>query len=682
MKSNPMKAAALAWMLSATFCPKPVPAAPPADEQRLIEELDSTATLQQKDAACASLKRTATARAVPALAALLTDRDLSHSARYALEPMQAPEAGQALTEALERTSGLMKVGVIESLGRRREIGAAGKLIALIDDPDTTVAMAAASAAADLAPAESAETLLRALSRTEDTQSPAMRAALQDALLACADRLRLAGDRATAVSLFRKLADPSFPDHVRVAAKRGWILSAPPLGAFSSSHPALEHLVEALNGNDVPARMAALQLAREIEAPDSARALSQIAGTLPDPTSRAALIEALRQRGDAQAAPALIVATGDSDPAVRIAALGALGDLGGPSAVGTLAEAAASDDKAESKAARQALLDLHRDGVADALLDRLADGRPAAQRAVVRALVGRGEKDAVGGLLALARTADDSTAKAALDAAAQLAQADDVPGLVALLAECGRDPALVEAGKALAKVCVRLLGEGARIDAGPMISAFAEGGPKTRIALLPAAAVLRDARLRECLRDALKSPEPPMREAAIRALGDARDAELLPDLLALAENAADPAVRVPAVRSYLRLATAEPGDPGEPSLIPDRRVEALRNLIPVAREPAEKWGILGALAETSSPRALELALPMLEDVGTRAEAASAITKIAAAISAEHPEISRAALQKVLAVAAEPALRESATAALDRISTDPETMSASDLLPDSE
>src|SRR5437899_6909986 len=86
------------------------------EEQRLIAVLQSGASLAEKDAACARLKLIGTAHCVPELSALLSDEQLSHSARYALEPMQAPEAGQALLDALPKTKGLIKVGLINSLG--------------------------------------------------------------------------------------------------------------------------------------------------------------------------------------------------------------------------------------------------------------------------------------------------------------------------------------------------------------------------------------------------------------------------------------------------------------------------------------------------------------------------------------------------------------------------------------
>ena len=76
---------------------------------------------------CRKLTIVGTAASVPALAGLLGDKDHSHMARYALERIPAPEAGQALREALARLSGNLKIGVISSLGLRRDAAAVSAL---------------------------------------------------------------------------------------------------------------------------------------------------------------------------------------------------------------------------------------------------------------------------------------------------------------------------------------------------------------------------------------------------------------------------------------------------------------------------------------------------------------------------------------------------------------------------
>src|SRR6185369_6456863 len=115
------------------------------DEQKLIRVLESAASPAEKDAACAGLKLIGTARCVPALGALLVDEQLSHSARYALEPMRFDEAGRALLEALDKTKGLFRVGIINSLAFRQEKGAVPGLAHLLQDPDLPSAIASARA---------------------------------------------------------------------------------------------------------------------------------------------------------------------------------------------------------------------------------------------------------------------------------------------------------------------------------------------------------------------------------------------------------------------------------------------------------------------------------------------------------------------------------------------------------
>src|SRR5579859_2107012 len=110
----------------------PARAADTDEEQRLIQVLQSSGSLAEKDAACARLKFIGTSKCVPALATLLTDEQLSHSARYALEPMRLDEAGAALLDALGKTKGLVRVGIINSLAAREEQLALPALAKLIN----------------------------------------------------------------------------------------------------------------------------------------------------------------------------------------------------------------------------------------------------------------------------------------------------------------------------------------------------------------------------------------------------------------------------------------------------------------------------------------------------------------------------------------------------------------------
>lgn len=124
-------------------------ALPPA---KLVEILrDPKASIYAKAKACQRLAVSGDHSAVPALAALLTDPQLSHYARYALEPMPDPAAAEALRAALGKVKGRLLVGVINSLGQRRDAQSVEALGKLLDDPDREVAEAASAALARIRP---------------------------------------------------------------------------------------------------------------------------------------------------------------------------------------------------------------------------------------------------------------------------------------------------------------------------------------------------------------------------------------------------------------------------------------------------------------------------------------------------------------------------------------------------
>ena len=119
-------------------------------ETRLTAILATDAPRIAKDYVCRKLMIVGTAASVPALANLLADKELSHMSRYALERIPALEAAQALRDALPKVSGALRVGVIGSLGVRRDAASVAALAALLGDADKSVACAAASRSAILA----------------------------------------------------------------------------------------------------------------------------------------------------------------------------------------------------------------------------------------------------------------------------------------------------------------------------------------------------------------------------------------------------------------------------------------------------------------------------------------------------------------------------------------------------
>ena len=194
-------------------------------ESRMIEVLTSDATRNGKDFVCRKLKVIGTRRSVPALAALLSDANHSHMARYALESIPNPAAGKALLDALPMLTGPLKIGVIGSLGVRGALRLPqGKpcvpaLAALLSDDDALIAVSAAESLAAIRSAAAA----KALAHAEPNRAAAR--AVTDASLACAESLLAAGDKGAALAIYKRLSKGEPAKHVKLAATRGMLACA-------------------------------------------------------------------------------------------------------------------------------------------------------------------------------------------------------------------------------------------------------------------------------------------------------------------------------------------------------------------------------------------------------------------------------------------------------------------------
>ena len=89
-------------------------------ERQLLAVLESNAPRAEKAITCKHLAVHGTKDAVPALAALLPDEQLTSWARIALEAIPDPAAAAALRRALGELKGRVLVGVINSIGVRRD----------------------------------------------------------------------------------------------------------------------------------------------------------------------------------------------------------------------------------------------------------------------------------------------------------------------------------------------------------------------------------------------------------------------------------------------------------------------------------------------------------------------------------------------------------------------------------
>jgi HEAT repeat protein len=172
----------------------------------------------QKAKACQRIGELGAKEAVPALSALLGDEHLSTYARYGLEPIAGPSADDALRAALSKLKGNLLIGVINSIGKRRDAKAGPALAKMMYAADANVARAAAAALGKIGGMASIKELQAALAKTNGLT----RMAVADACLACAEGFLAEGKRDQALKLYASLSAPDMPQSARLAAMHGII----------------------------------------------------------------------------------------------------------------------------------------------------------------------------------------------------------------------------------------------------------------------------------------------------------------------------------------------------------------------------------------------------------------------------------------------------------------------------
>jgi type 1 glutamine amidotransferase len=192
-------------------------------EKSLVGVLQSDATPAAKQFICRKLSIIGTSACVPALTAMLTQKPASKEephpadmARYALERIPGAAVDAALREALLKTSGTAKVGIINSLGQRQDGKAVDALSKLVYSSDELEADAAAAALGNIAGPEATKALTEARTKTKGK----LRMVVLDGLLKCADKLAAEGKKSEATTIYKQLSKEPAP--IGAAALRGMV----------------------------------------------------------------------------------------------------------------------------------------------------------------------------------------------------------------------------------------------------------------------------------------------------------------------------------------------------------------------------------------------------------------------------------------------------------------------------
>ncbi len=592
---------------------------------RLAEFLTTDATYAAKQFVCRQLVLIADEREVPILETLLADDHLSHMALYALMPIPGTAASRALCEALTRTSGLDRIGVITALGERHDPEAVVPLGALLAADDAATAESAAAALSRIGTVPAAKALVAAWHRAREPRKTVF---ARDCL-ACADHLRAADNRKEAEKLYKALYKKKGDPVVRSGALRGLALIRGDRGWSLA--------LDALDRGDRPAQRTAAALLLELPGPVPISLLERRASRI-SPQGQIYLLSVLTERGAKSALGVANKLVAAKDTGVRLAALRALGPLGDVSSLGVLEHYAVTGTRDEQDAARASLRRVSGPGVDETMI-RALDTAPAAERLeLVQALGDRGTREAVNTMLSIARSGEPAVSKAAWEALQKLSEPAQLPRLVDLM--LALDPnqrdAAVQTVAAVAREAATETEQTSFVVARLRQATRLED----RISLLQVLGGIGGSEALTTLRQAMAGGPAEIELTAVRILAGWPNDAPMQDLLQKARHADDARVRTIALRGFLNqlgLAT---------SLTPDQLTGFYQEAMGLATDDAGRRAVLSGLGNVRTTAALELAASKLDDAGVRREAATAVVQLGRSLCGAYPDSIRARLQQVI------------------------------------
>ncbi len=624
-------------------------------ERRFLKFLQSKATAAAKQFICRQLSIIGTEEAVPVLTMMLFERPTSEiqpadMARYALERIPSPAVDWALRNALDKTTGRVKVGVINSIGNRGDEKAVAQLKALLNDSDEEIVEAAMAALGKIGGTEAAAALDAA--RPKKSAAAERCLAWANASLMCADKFRAQGMRRPAWQIYSQLYAADKPAQVRAAALRGIVATRP--------RQAGNIIIGVLEGDDVQMQSAAIGLLSEVSGTELTRAVTD---RLPDlsVTAQVQVLAALAGRRDPSALPAVLEAARSDSADVRVAALTALGALGDASSVDLLAKTAADTTGPEQQAARDSLYRLRPSDVDDRILAAIPDADAKVKLELIRSIGERNMTRGVDALFKTARAPEPDVRIESLKVLKLVADPQYLSPLLDLLTGA-RDEAERRQAEDTVAAAVRKAGDEDQrarhvLTITTMLASVRD--VTARSSLLNVLGKIGHDSAVPILRAALKDPDAEVKDAAIRALSEWPTDKPADDLLNIARGSDDQRRRILALRGFVRLIGLDSQRP------PDETIKMYQQAMELAPNANEKRMVLSGLANVKSLAALRMAEGHLQDDGLRQEAEAAVIKIAEAAQAGHPKETKEVLRKIVRESKNDSVRQRAQKLIEQI-----------------
>ncbi|MDA1017251.1 MAG: HEAT repeat domain-containing protein [Planctomycetota bacterium] len=592
------------------------PETSPAVEKQLLAILRSEAPAADKAIACKKLAIHGSAAAVPDLARLLPNPQLSSWARIALEAIPGEASNEALRTAADSLQGRLLVGTINSIGFRQDAKAVALLTSKLKDSDAEVASAAAVALGHIGDAAATKSLQVALA----TAPAKVRSAVAEGYVLCAERLHNDGQSAAAVKIYDEIRKADVPTQRVIEATRGAILAR--------NQDGIPLLMETLQSANKKMFQLALGTLREFPGGDIDKALAaELVRATPN---RAALIiQAMADRPETVVLAAILKAAETGERNVRMSAIDALKRVGDDSCLAALLELAADEDADVAQTAKETLAELPGQRV-DAEIVVLLPMAKGKTYPLLLQLVGQRRIDAVDDVLKALDHPDQDVRNAALIALGETVSLKRLPLLISQAVTPKKPEDALVAQQALQAASVRMPDREA--CAAALASALDEASAASQTTLLEILSEVGGTNALQTLATSAKSDDPQLQDTSSRLLGKWNSVAAAPVLLDLAKTGPEEKYRIRALRGYIGLARK--------FAMPDKqRAEMCQNAFDATLRPAERKLVLDVLKLHPSPAGLTLAINATKVPALKSDATAAALVIAKKVGGKGVDVGK-------------------------------------------
>ncbi len=406
-------------------------------------------------------------------------------------------------------------------------------------------------------------------------------------------------------MFRRMFDRLIFPCVVLVLSAGLLPAADTPPADAPPDEFVQLIVKLIGDEDREFRAAGLEQVRTAAKGAASTKLFAAQLTKLDSSGQVALLDALADRGDVAARPAVLELFASSkDEKVRAAAIGALGSLGGNDDLPLLIKSLSATATTEQAAARKSLVHLKGEAISKAMASQLKTAPAAVKAALIEVLVARRASGEMPVFLAAAVDDDSQVRSAAMAALGRIGRPAQIAPMLPGVLKAQKGGERDAAERSVAMICARIENEDARGTA--LIEALETIDVAQRDQLLSLVGRVGGKKLINFVADIATGDDISRRQLGIDALSKWPDASVADKLFEIVNKATDPGERNQAFQGYVKISATRDGRS-------DRaRLDRMKQAMAAAKTPEEQALVINRCRTAYDVETLRFVLPYVAD----------------------------------------------------------------------